>query len=241
MTLANDFRTLHQLVFAPVRGLTHRDRLESFYAKQADGYDDFRKRLLHGRRELYDSLPTPEGGVWVEMGGGTASNLEFLGERLGRLSHVHVVDLSASLLDVARRRCERLGWHNVRLQQDDATTLSLPASADVVTFSYALTMIPDWYLAIENAHRLLKPGGVLGVVDFYVSRKYPAAGRVRHGWFTRHFWPTWFASDNVHPNPDHVPYLHHRFEVTAFEERMARVPYLPLAKVPYYWFVGRKR
>ena len=31
-------------------------------------------------------------------------------------------------------------------------------------FSYTLSMIPDWFAALENARRLLKPGGTIGVV-----------------------------------------------------------------------------
>ena len=102
-------------------------------------------------------------------------------------------------------------------------------------------MIPDWFAAIENALSILKPGGTIGVVDFYVSRKYASAGLARHGWFTRTFWPTWFAIDNVFPSPDHVPFLHRHFDVLHFEEHRAKVPYLPLIRVPYYLFVGRKR
>jgi S-adenosylmethionine-diacylgycerolhomoserine-N-methlytransferase len=113
--------------------------------------------------------------------------------------------------------------------------------ADVVTFSYSLTMIPDWFAALEHARRLLRPGGTLGVVDFYVSRKYPAPGHRRHSWFTRSFWPVWFATDNVFPNPDHVPYLHRHFEPVSFHEEWMRMRYFPLARVPYYRFVGRKR
>jgi S-adenosylmethionine-diacylgycerolhomoserine-N-methlytransferase len=102
-------------------------------------------------------------------------------------------------------------------------------------------MIPDWFAAIENALSILKPGGTIGVVDFYVSRKYASAGLTRHGWFTRTFWPTWFAMDNVYPSPDHVPFLHRHFDAIHFEEHRAKVPYLPLIRVPYYLFVGRKR
>jgi len=111
----------------------------------------------------------------------------------------------------------------------------------VVTFSYSLTMIPDWFAAIENALSILKPGGTIGVVDFYVSRKYAASGLTRHGWWTRTFWPSWFSLDNVFPSPDHVPFLHRHFDVLHFEEHRAKVPYLPGARVPYYLFVGRKR
>ena len=112
--------------------------------------------------------------------------------------------------------------------------------ADVVTFSYSLTMIPDWFGAIENALAMLKPGGVIGVVDFFVSRKHPPSNHKRHSWFTRTFWPTWFSFDNVFPSPDHVPFLHRHFDPIVFEEHRAKVPYMPLIRVPYYLFVGRK-
>lgn len=240
MSLVRDMKTLFRLTLVPIRGGTHEQRLESFYGSQAADYDRFRERLLHGRQQLYDRLPTPDGGVWVELGGGTGSNIERLGERRARLKQVHIVDLSASLLDVARDRVVSKKWENVAVHHADATTFALPERADVVTFSYSLTMIPDWYLALENAKRLLKPGGLLGVVDFYVSRKHPADGLRRHGWWTRTFWPTWFANDNVFPNADHVPYLHQRFTSVHFEEQQARIRCFPLISTPYYLFIGRR-
>ena len=150
--------------------------MESFYRGQATGYDDFRARLLPGRKQLYEALKVPEGGRWIDMGGGTGSNLEFLADRLPKLSELFLVDLSPSLLNVARQRVAERGWSNVRICQADATSFRPPCElVDVVTFSYSLTMIPDWFAALEHAWRLLKPGGRIGVVDFYVSRKYAAA------------------------------------------------------------------
>jgi len=238
MPLVRDLKTLFHLTLVPIRGATHEQRLESFYGSQAADYDHFRDRLLHGRQQLYDRLPTPDGGVWVELGGGTGANLEYLGERRARLKQIHIVDLSSSLLDVARERVAAKKWENVAIHHADATTFALPEPADVVTFSYSLTMIPDWYLALENAKRLLKPGGLLGVVDFYVSRKHPANGLRRHGWWTRMFWPTWFANDNVFPTADHVPYLHQHFTPVHFEEQKARIRFFPLLTTPYYLFIG---
>src|SRR5262245_16431479 len=101
MSFTSELKILYHMVFARQRGATHAERLEGFYRGQAEGYDDFRKRLLHGRRELYERLPAPDGGVWIEMGGGTASNLEYLGDRISTLKEVLVVDLSPSLLSVA--------------------------------------------------------------------------------------------------------------------------------------------
>jgi S-adenosylmethionine-diacylgycerolhomoserine-N-methlytransferase len=242
MSLVSDLRILYHLALKPVRGTSHAARMESFYAGQAEAYDDFRRRLLKGRQELWDKIDPPPGGVWIDMGGGTGANLAYFGERISRLSKIYVLDLSPSLLKIAQQRAAASGWTNVEVVEADATTFQPPGGpVDVVTFSYSLTMIPDWFAAIENALSILKPSGLLGVVDFYVARKYPSDGLARHGWWTRTFWPAWFGMDNVFPSPDHVPFLHRHLDVLHFEEHRAKVPYIPLARVPYYLFVGRKR
>jgi S-adenosylmethionine-diacylgycerolhomoserine-N-methlytransferase len=145
------------------------------------------------------------------------------------------------LLNIARQRIERRGWTNVETVQADVTTFVPPeVQVDLVTFSYSLTMIPDWFVAMDHALRLLRPGGHIGVVDFYVSRKYPREGHRRHRWFTRSSWPVWMALDNVFPDADHVPYLHYRFQPRHFSEHLARMRYLPFTRVPYYLFIGQK-
>ncbi|MEX2174269.1 MAG: methyltransferase domain-containing protein [Pirellulaceae bacterium] len=291
MGFASDLKILYHLALKPVRGKDHAARMENFYSGQAEGYDDFRKRLLKGRQELWNLIQPPAGGTWLDMGGGTGANLDYFGARrgsgdpaetadrrvfdaavtgdlrsndstgsgdprttgagdprttgagrLGGLKKIYVLDLSHSLLEIAKQRIVEKGWTNVETVEADATTFQ-PAEGplDVVTFSYSLTMIPDWFAALENALAMLKPGGILGVVDFYVSRKYPSDGLTRHRWTTRTFWPTWFGMDNVFPSPDHVPYLHRHFDVLHFEEHLAKVPYIPLMRTPYYLFVGRKR
>jgi S-adenosylmethionine-diacylgycerolhomoserine-N-methlytransferase len=240
MGLASDLRVLYHLALKPVRGESHAARMESFYGGQAEAYDDFRKRLLQGRQELWNRLPLPAGGTWVDLGAGTGGNVEYFGPRLSELARVYVVDLSPSLLAVARQRAAARNWTNVEAVEADATTWQPSQPADVVTFSYSLTMIPDWFAAIENAIRMLRPGGHLGVVDFYVSRKFPADGHRQHRWATRTFWPAWFAMDNVFPSPDHLPFLRNHLEAVHLEEHRGKVPYIPLARMPYYLFIGRK-
>jgi len=241
MGIASDLRTLYHVVFKRARGSTHQERLESFYRGQAAGYDDFRRRLLHGREEMMRSLEVPPGARLLDLGGGTGSNIETLGDRLGRFEKVTIVDLCPSLLEAARRRIERNGWANVETALADVTTYDPPGGpVDLITFSYSLTMIPDWFLALERARTLLKPGGMIGVVDFYVARKWPAPGMRRHSALSRWFWRSWFASDNVFLSPDHLPWLRTHFETVYLDERSGRVPYL-LLKAPYYIFLGRKR
>jgi len=240
MSFVRDLRVIYNLAFAPKSGASHRERMEGFYGAQAEDYDDFRRRLLKGRRELMRSIPFPRNGTWIDMGGGTGSNLEYLGRRIGGLKSVTVVDLSPSLLRIARERFRSRRWNNVHAVEADATSHVPSEPADVVTFSYSLTMIPDWFAAIDHAHKILKPGGIIAVVDFYVGRKFPAPHARRHGVATRLFWPAWFSIDNVFPSPDHVPYLQRRFGQVSFSEHRGEIPYLAGLRAPYYRFVGKK-
>jgi len=122
----------------------------------------------------------------------------------------------------------------------DATTWQPDAPVDCVYFSYSLTMIPDWRAALANALAMLKPGGLLGVVDFYTSSARPAAGLVRHNAFTRQFWPRWFGHDGVRLDPAHLALLRELLAQHQLSEHRAAVPYLPLVRVPYYVFVGQR-
>jgi S-adenosylmethionine-diacylgycerolhomoserine-N-methlytransferase len=240
-TLISDLKVLSHLTLRRNRGRTHQERLERFYDGQATHYDDFRKKLLTGRESLVAEIPTRHGDRWVEMGGGTGATLEFLGTRLGTLGEVYLVDLCDSLLEVARQRIASRGWDNVSAVCADATRYTPPEPADVVLFSYSLTMIPDWFAAIERACEILRPGGHIGVVDFYVSRRHADPPRIQHGWLTRTGWPTWFAMDNVFLSGDHLAMLQRKFETVSVHEGRAKIPYLPLVRVPVYRFVGRKR
>tara|TARA_R110002049_G_scaffold4601_3_gene31764 strand:+ start:21198 stop:22004 length:807 start_codon:yes stop_codon:yes gene_type:complete len=237
----SDLRVLWHLLAHPVRGNTHQERLESFYGAQADDYEAFRARMLHGRRELIQSLEFQSGDVWVDMGAGTGENVKHASERAAELGEIHLVDLSPSLLSVANDRTQAMGMDNVQTHLADATQFTTGnGTADVVTFSYSLTMIPDWFEAIRRAEQMLKPGGIIAVTDFYVSRKYAAEGHRQHGWLRRAFWSHWFAADNVYLSGDHASLLHRRFQPIHFQERLGKVPYMPLIKAPYYSFVGRK-
>ena len=241
MAFASDLKTILQMAIGAGRGRNHAERLENFYSRQASTYDAFRQRLLHGRRDLYLRLPTPKDGIWIDMGGGTAANLEVLGARLQQLKQVYVVDLCSSLLQVARRRISVNGWSNVTAVNADVTAFRPPGKkADIVTFSYALTMIPDWSRALDHAYALLAPGGSLGVVDFYTSPAQWDLPLPCPSSAQRWFWPRWFAHDRVFLNPEHPAMLHRLFQATHMAGYRERVPYLPGLKVPYYQFIGYK-
>ena len=240
--LFTEIQTIYHMVLSPIRGETHKERLESFYSKQAKNYDSYRKRLLACREILLDRVPS--GGIWVDLGGGTGFNIEHMAKlgKLKQFSKIYLVDLCPSLLEIARKRIEDNQWTNVEIIEADATIWHPKTEkVDLVTFSYSLTMIPDWFLAIENARQMLKIDGCIGITDFYYSRKYPLHGLKSHSWFRRTFWLIFFAFDNVNLSSDHLPYLIQHFQIDQIVETLRSIPYIPFFQVPQYIFIGRNR
>ncbi len=230
--LGADARILWRLLRGQPRNGSHAQRLEGFYAPQADRYDAFRTRLLHGREDLIEALQIQPGARVVELGCGTGSNLAALARAcpLETLTSVELVDLCPALLAVARRRTA--GLAQVSVIEADATQWRPAHPVDRVFLSYSLTMMPDWRAVLDNAHAMLAPGGRLGIVDFHL----PKTG---HG-FGNALWRHWFGHDGVHLSEQHLPALQSLFAASHNEQRRASVPYLPGLRAPYYLFVGRK-
>ncbi|MSQ67252.1 MAG: methyltransferase domain-containing protein [Gammaproteobacteria bacterium] len=235
---AAELRVLGQLLRGLPGSGTHAQRLEAFYGPQAGRYDAFRERVLHGRQALVEKLALAPGERVIELGAGTGRTAEYFAERIPTLDSLTLVDLCPALLALARTRTQH--WPHTQIVAADVTQYRPPAVMDKAYFSYALTMIPEWFLAIDNAIALWRPGGVLGVVDFYVSRARPTLGLRRHSAWQRTLWPAWFGHDGVNLSADHLPYLCARSETLHLDEQLGSIPYLPGLQVPYYLFVGRK-
>ena len=238
--MISDLRTLTAIGLRPIRGESHAERLESFYASQAKDYDRFRRRLLPGRIELFEHLAGRQ-EFWVDMGCGTGESLDFMRACGAKFNRIALIDLCPSLLNVARTRAVGSLTPAIEILNADVTSITFSGKQPtLITFVYSLSMIPDWIQALERAYELLAPGGTIAVLDFYVSRKFPAAGRKRHGWFTRNLFPLWFSCDNVFLNSDHLPWLDSHFRRVMCSERRYRMPYLCGLKVPYYLYIGKK-
>jgi S-adenosylmethionine-diacylgycerolhomoserine-N-methlytransferase len=241
--ILEELKLLYHICFAKNRGQNHKERMENYFGPQAKAYDSFRKRLLHGREDIYKKLPTPQDGIWVELGGGTGQCLEFLGDRIHKLKKVYLVDLSPSLLAITKQRCADNNWDNVECIEGDASQFSLPENekADVITLCYSLTMIPPWFQTLNQCKGLLKDSGYLAVIDFYLARKRPLKKvHPDQKIISRIFWPLFFMGDDVILNADHLAYLNEYFNETHFNSSKGRIPYTPL-KAPYYQFIGQPK
>jgi len=148
-----------------------REYNELLFAEVAKRYDLVTRALSLGRdqawkRVLLDSLPTSSAPVCVDLACGTGDVSFALAQRYPQ-GTICGVDLTPEMLQIARARNR---FPNVTLQQGDMHHLPFPsASVDIVTGSYALRNAPSLTVALQEIHRVLRPGGTAAFLDFSKS------------------------------------------------------------------------
>jgi S-adenosylmethionine-diacylgycerolhomoserine-N-methlytransferase len=185
-------------------------RMDRMYRLQRHIYDPSRKFYLLGRDRLLAGLALEPGQTLCEIGCGTGRNLVALARRYPD-ARLYGIDASEEMLRTARARLVRDGLAGrIVLERclaealDPAATFGLDTAFDVAIFSYTLSMIPDWRAAIDRAIAVLKPGGLLGIVDFSEQRGLP-------GWF-RALLRRWLALFEVTPRAGLPTYLQKQAE-----------------------------
>lgn len=138
------------------------ERVRRIWQREAEGYDRrmslFERWLFGGGREWVCSRA--EGRV-LELAVGTGRNFAHYGEGI----ELTGVELSPAMLDIARRRAQRLG-RSVELEVGDAQALPHDdESFDCVVITLALCSIPDDRQAAREAYRVLRPGGRLLLLE----------------------------------------------------------------------------
>jgi ubiquinone/menaquinone biosynthesis C-methylase UbiE len=138
------------------------ERLKRKWEKEAPTYDRrmgfFERVLFEDGREWVCSRAS---GEVLEVAVGTGRNFPFYpaGVRLTG------IDLSPAMLEIARKRAGELGL-NADLRESDAQELPFPdASFDTVVCTLSLCNIPDDRRAIAEMKRVLRPGGILLLLD----------------------------------------------------------------------------
>jgi S-adenosylmethionine-diacylgycerolhomoserine-N-methlytransferase len=157
----------------------HERLLDRNYRYQRHIYDLTREHYLLGRDHLIERLSPPCGGRVLEIGCGTARNLIAASRRYPS-AHFYGIDLSRMMLEEAREKVAngRVG-NRIVLAHADATAFDPTAlfgfgSFDRIFLSYALSMIPQWQVALHQSARYLLPGGSIHVVDFGNGERLPA-------------------------------------------------------------------
>jgi demethylmenaquinone methyltransferase/2-methoxy-6-polyprenyl-1,4-benzoquinol methylase len=169
--------------------LTARNRAaQELFAPIAESYDRYARLLSFGqdgrwRRFLVSCVEATPGDTVLDVACGTGAVARELAERYE--CAVVGVDQSAEMLAAGRRRVAAAGLTGrIRLLEARAEALPFPdATFDCLTFTYLLRYVDDPGATLRELARVVRPGGRIAALDFYVPRN-PVA-RVAWELYTR--------------------------------------------------------
>ena len=146
------------------------ERVRRLQDREATRYDKqiafFERLLFSGGRQWV--CQRAQGGV-LELAAGTARNLPYYPAEVALTG----VELSEEMLAIGRRRAEALGRY-ADLRVGDVQALEFPdESFDTVVCTLGLCTIPDPRRAIAEARRVLRPGGLILLLEHVRSPVLP--------------------------------------------------------------------
>jgi ArsR family transcriptional regulator len=154
---------------------------ERYFAARAKDWDEIRSlHIAESEVEaaIARALADRPVGKLVDIGTGTGRMLELFG---GNADHALGVDRSPEMLRLARVKLAQAGLSAAELRQGDMYALPLAStSADTIIIHQVLHYAQQPAAAVEEAARLLGPGGRLLIVDFAPHEREELRDRDAH-------------------------------------------------------------
>ena len=140
---------------------------QEFFLSRAAEWDGIRSlHVEEGQVEaaMLEALGEGPFGLLVDLGTGTGRILELFSSRYERALGI---DASSAMLTYARAKIDRVGLGHAQVRQGDIFNLNLdPGVAHAVVMHQVLHFLSAPQRAIEEAARILAPGGRMLLVDF---------------------------------------------------------------------------
>jgi arsenite methyltransferase len=121
-----------------------------------------------------------EGATVLDLGCGAGTDLLIAAQMAGPRGRAIGIDMTASMLDRAKRSAEEMGLANVELHEGLIESLPLgEGSVDVVISNGVIDLVPDKEAIFSEIDRVLKPGGRLQIADVIIHKEVSEDARNR--------------------------------------------------------------
>jgi len=139
--------------------------------------DSNHRRRMQPADKLIRRSGISEGMQVLEIGCGSGAYTTFVARVVGKKGKVYALDIQPRMLAQLENklsRPENQDITNIKLIQASAYELSFEDSTlDLVYMITVLQEIPDRHRALLEAHRILKPAGILAITEFFPDPDYP--------------------------------------------------------------------
>lgn len=115
-----------------------------------------------------------EGETVLDLGSGAGFDSFLAASRVGRTGRIIGVDMTAEMIEKARRNAEKGNYRNVEFRLGEIEHLPLADnSVDVIISNCVINLSPDKPQVFAEAFRVLRPGGRIMVSDIVVTQHLP--------------------------------------------------------------------